>query len=99
MRHFHRKYSILCADKVKGSFKLPLFLLITLFCEKNINFLVSYFYILHAQNIKCPIIGDEKYGFGKQKNKKLQLFAVAIDASPVVKVELSSEEIQKMINF
>ena len=54
---------------------------------------------LHAQNIKCPIIGDEKYGFGKQKNKKLQLFAVAIDASPVVKVELSSEEIQKMINF
>ena len=54
---------------------------------------------LHAQNIKCPIIGDEKYGFGKQKNKKLQLFAVAIDASPVVKVELDEKEINKMIDF
>lgn len=54
---------------------------------------------LHAQNIKCPIVGDEKYGFGKQKNKKLQLFAVAIDASPVVKVELDEKEINKMIDF
>ena len=54
---------------------------------------------LHAQHIKCPIVGDEKYGFGKQKNKKLQLFAVAIDASPVVKYELSEKEIDKMIDF
>ena len=54
---------------------------------------------LHSQHIKCPIVGDEKYGFGKQKNKKLQLFAVAIDASPIVKVELGEKDLKKMINF
>ena len=54
---------------------------------------------LHSQHIKCPIVGDEKYGFGKQKNKKLQLFAVAIDASPIVKIELEEKDLKKMINF
>ena len=54
---------------------------------------------LHAQYIKCPIVGDEKYGFGKQKNKKLQLFATVIDASPIVKIELSQKDLHNMINF
>lgn len=54
---------------------------------------------LHSQYIKCPIVGDEKYGFEKQKNKKLQLFAVAIDASPIVKIELEEKDLKKMINF
>ncbi len=51
---------------------------------------------LHAQHIKCPIVGDEKYGFDK-KRRKLQLFAVAIDASPVVKLELREEDFPMMV--
>ena len=52
---------------------------------------------LHAQHIKCPIVGDEKYSFGKQKNKKLQLFAIAIDASPIVKLELTERDFPDMM--
>ena len=47
---------------------------------------------LHCQSIKCPIVGDDKYGFIEQKNKKLQLFAVSIDASPIIKVELQEKD-------
>ena len=74
--------------------------------EKNIS-LVEFYPLtgrkhqirLHSQHIKCPIVGDEKYGFGKQKNKKLQLFAVYIDASPIVKYELNENDLQNMIDF
>ena len=67
--------------------------------KKNKTALVEFFPItgrkhqirLHAQHIKCPIVGDEKYGFEKN-NKKLQLFAVSIDASPICKVELTEEQ-------
>lgn len=52
---------------------------------------------LHAQHIKCPIVGDEKYGFGNQKNKKLQLFAISIDASPIIKAELDEKDFPTMI--
>ena len=52
---------------------------------------------LHAQKIKCPIVGDEKYGFGNQKNKKLQLFAVEIDASPLAKIKLNETDFPTMI--
>ena len=47
---------------------------------------------LHCQSIKCPIVGDDKYGFITQKNKKLQLFAISIDASPIIKVELQEKD-------
>jgi 23S rRNA pseudouridine955/2504/2580 synthase len=53
---------------------------------------------LHAQHIKCPIVGDEKYGFEKKK-AKLQLFAVALDATPIVKVELNEKDFPTMINI
>ena len=52
---------------------------------------------LHAQKIKCPIVGDEKYGFGNQKNKKLQLFAIEIDASPIIKLKLEEKDFPIMI--
>lgn len=52
---------------------------------------------LHAQHIKCPIVGDEKYGFTKHDKNKLQLFAVAIDASPIVKIELKEKDFPTMI--
>ncbi len=54
---------------------------------------------LHSQYIKCPIVGDEKYGFEKKKNKKLQLFAVEIDASPIIKIKLEEKDLKKMIDF
>lgn len=71
--------------------------------EKNIS-LVEFYPLtgrkhqirLHAQYIKCPIVGDEKYSFEKQKNKKLQLFAVAVDASPIIKIELSEKDLKEM---
>lgn len=53
---------------------------------------------LHAQHIKCPIMFDEKYGFDKKKGK-LQLFAVAIDATPVVKLELAEKDFPVMIKI
>lgn len=53
---------------------------------------------LHAQHIKCPIMFDEKYGFDKKKGK-LQLFAVAIDANPVVKLELAEKDFPAMIKI
>lgn len=52
---------------------------------------------LHSQYIKCPIVGDEKYGFEKKK-AKLQLFAVALDASPIVKVKLNEKDFPTMID-
>ena len=52
---------------------------------------------LHAQHIKCPIVGDEKYGFIKHDKNKLQLFAIAVDASPVVKIELTEKDFPTMI--
>ena len=51
---------------------------------------------LHSQYIKCPIVGDEKYGFEKKK-AKLQLFAIALDATPIVKVELNEKDFPTMI--
>ena len=39
---------------------------------------------------------DEKYGFDKKKGK-LQLFAIAIDASPVIKLELTEKDFPTMI--
>ena len=51
---------------------------------------------LHAQHIKCPIMFDEKYGFDKKKGK-LQLFAIAIDATPIIKLELTAKDFPTMI--
>lgn len=53
---------------------------------------------LHAQHIKCPIVGDEKYGFERKKSK-LQLFAIAIDASPIVKLELQEKDFPIMLSI
>jgi len=71
--------------------------------EKNIS-LVEFYPLtgrkhqirIHAQHIKCPILGDQKYSFEKQKNKKLQLFAVAIDASPIIKIELNEKDLKEI---
>ena len=53
---------------------------------------------LHAQHIKCPIVGDEKYAFDKaSKNKKLQLFAVELDATPIIKISLKESDFPTMI--
>ena len=51
---------------------------------------------LHAQHIKCPIMFDEKYGFDKKRGK-LQLFAIAIDATPVIKLKLTETDFPTMI--
>jgi len=75
--------------------------------DNNNTSLVEFFPItgrkhqirLHSQHIKCPIVGDEKYGFEKTKNKKLQLFAVEIDASPIIKIKLEEKDLKKMIDF
>ena len=73
--------------------------------EKNLS-LVEFFPLtgrkhqirLHAQHIKCPIVGDEKYGFDKaSKNKKLQLFAIELDATPIVKISLKEKDFPTMI--
>ena len=45
---------------------------------------------------KIKIMFDEKYGFDKKKGK-LQLFAVAIDASPVIKLELTAKDFPTII--
>ena len=73
--------------------------------EKNLS-LVEFFPLtgrkhqirLHSQHIKCPIVGDEKYGFDKDsKHKKLQLFAIEIDASPIIKISLQEKDFPTMI--
>ena len=72
--------------------------------EKNLS-LVEFFPLtgrkhqirLHAQNIKCPIVGDEKYAFEKKKNQRLQLFAIELDASPLCKLALEEKDFPTMI--
>lgn len=73
--------------------------------QKNLS-LVEFFPLtgrkhqirLHAQHIKCPIVGDEKYAFDKaSKNKKLQLFAVELDATPIIKISLKESDFPTMI--
>ena len=53
---------------------------------------------LHAQHIKSPIMFDEKYGFDKKKGK-LQLFAMAINASPIINIELTEKDFPTMIEI
>ena len=90
-------------ERMNGKYAITKYNVIKSNKDKNIS-LVEFFPLtgrkhqirLHAQYIKCPIVGDEKYGFVKDK-KKLQLFAVEIEVPNFVKLKLEEKDFHTMI--
>ena len=91
-------------ERMNGKYAITKYNVIKSNKDKNIS-LVEFFPLtgrkhqirLHAQYIKCPIVGDEKYGFVKDK-KKLQLFAVEIEVPNFVKLKLEEKDFHTMID-